>query len=106
MKAPTQFTPFIVESAGYVCITLPEKGIVCEAVTVTEAYEQYLETIELRKSQEDRYGSDLYPIEPFPLKRNRHLVEEFIIFWLKIVSGIVLSVVLIVILMPAIRAIY
>jgi len=104
MKESAQFTPLIIESDEHVCITLPEKGIVCEAATITEAYQKYRQAIELRRSQEDRYGSDLYVTEPFPLKRNRHLVHEFIIFWLKIASGIVLSVVLIVILLPAIRA--
>ena len=104
MKGPTKFTPIIVETTEGFCIALPEKGIVCEALTITDAYQKYREAIELRKAQEERYGSDLYPVDPFPLKRYRHLVQEFIIFWLKIASGIVLSVVLIVILMPAIRA--
>ncbi len=104
MKGSTEFTPIIVESTKGVCIALPEKGIVCEASTITEAYKEYREAIKLRKVQEERYGDDLYPMDAFPLKRHRGLVQEFIILWLKIASSIVLSVVLIVILMPAIRA--
>ena len=97
------FRPIIIHNDDHFCVFLPEKDIVGEGSTLTEAYRNFREVLTQRTNQEARYELADYSQDPIPYHRNTFFLRELGAFWLKVSTGIALACFVFVLLLPVVR---
>jgi len=99
-----QYTPVIIQRDGRFCVFLREKNISGEGSTLNEAFTNFEKNISELSFQEERFGLATQAQEPFPNLRGMSIIRELSLFWLKVTTGVALTILLVVLLMPALRA--
>ena len=103
MENEKPFRPIIIHNDDGFCVFLPEKDIVGEGSTLTEAYSNFREALAQRTNQEARYELADYSQDPIPYHRNTFFLRELGAFWLKVSTGIALACFIFVLLLPVMR---
>jgi len=103
MENQQSYRPIIIHNDDSYCVFLPEKDIVGEGPTLTEAYSNFRQALAQRTNQEARYELADYSNDPFPYHRKTFFLRELGTFWLKVSTGIALACFILVLLLPVMR---
>ena len=104
MVKQNKYTPIIIQNEAGFCVYLPGKGISGEGATLDDAYKEYLGNLTDNEKRAERYSLATITQDPYPIIKHRDVVRELITFWLKAVSAFIIVIIVLVLLLPNIRA--
>lgn len=96
------FAPVLLTREGEFCFYLAEKNVAGTGATIEEAYAQYEMTLQELEVKQKKYGFIVGIEDPHPTKRYSSLLQDLLIFGIKVVLGVSLAIYLTIAALPVI----
>jgi len=98
------FHPLIVRQAKGFCVYLPEWRVSGSGPSLEEAYRDFEDKMAAAERNTAEFGLQALTPEAYPTIKKRALLQELVLFWIKVGSTAFIAIVSVVLLLPNISA--
>jgi len=99
-----KFHPLIVRNDDSFCVYLPEWRVIGVGSSLEEAYREFEEKCGIIEAHCKEFGLSAFTPEAYPVLAKGAFLSEFMLFFLKAVTGVFVAILLVVLLLPNISA--
>lgn len=99
-----EFHPLIVRQANGFCVYLPEWRVSGAGPSLEEAYRDFEHKMAAAERNTAEFGLLALTPEPYPTIKKRAVLQELVLFWIKVGSTACIAILSVVLLLPNISA--
>ncbi len=99
-----EFNPILIKNDDGFYFYLPEMSVGGEGETLEDAYKQYELNLQQFLDQTGKYDLASIPTSPYPVIKNKHILQELTIFFIKSALSVFAVILVTIVLLPNISA--